>query len=78
MEQIFIILFNSYYVNYCNIDEQPLLDDIDEEGVGMVAIRRADYDDTPETEKKREEMLFIPSVFSSKHHCRNHSYMIFF
>ncbi|VDI43750.1 coiled-coil and C2 domain-containing protein 2A [Mytilus galloprovincialis] len=46
-------------------DEQPLLDDIDEEGVGMVAIRRADYDDTPETEKKREEMLFIPSVFST-------------
>ena len=51
----------------CLTDEQPLLDDIDEEGAGIFAVRRADFDDTPETEKKKEDMLFVPSVFASKY-----------
>jgi hypothetical protein len=51
----------------CLTDEQPLLDDIDEEGAGIFAVRRADFDDTPETEKKREDMLFVPSVFSGRY-----------
>lgn len=53
-----------------NKDEIPLLDAIiseeaDEEGYGLVAVRRAEYDDSPEIEKKLQEMLFVPSSSQS-------------
>lgn len=46
-------------------DEQLLIPEGDEEGIGFYVVRKADYDDSPETEKKREDMLFSPSIFSA-------------
>nr|XP_022316561.1 coiled-coil and C2 domain-containing protein 2A-like isoform X3 [Crassostrea virginica] len=45
-------------------DEIPLMEDVDEEGFGYYAIRKAEYDDSPETAKKEAEKLFYPSVTS--------------
>ena len=40
------------------------MEDVDEEGFGFYAIRKAEYDDSPETAKKEAEKLFYPSVTS--------------
>lgn len=48
------------------IDEEFLIPEGDDEGIGLLVVRKAEYDDSPETEKKREDMLFVPSVFSSE------------
>lgn len=45
-------------------DEVPLMEDVDEEGYGFYAVRKAEYDDTPETAKKEAEKLYYPSVTS--------------
>lgn len=46
------------------VDEVPLIEDVDEEGYGFYAVRKAEYDDTPETAKKEAEKLYYPSVTS--------------
>ena len=46
------------------LDEIPLMEDVDEEGFGYYAIRKAEYDDSRETAKKEAEKLFYPSVTS--------------
>lgn len=46
------------------VDEVPLMEDVDEEGYGFYAVRKAEYDDTPETAKKEAEKLYYPSVTS--------------
>lgn len=46
------------------VDEVPLMEDVDEEGYGFYAVRKAEYDDTPETAKKEAQKLYYPSVTS--------------
>jgi hypothetical protein len=48
------------------VDEVPLMEDVDEEGYGYYAIRKAEYDDSPETAKKEADQLFYPSVTSGQ------------
>ncbi|XP_048762965.2 coiled-coil and C2 domain-containing protein 2A-like isoform X2 [Ostrea edulis] len=45
-------------------DEVPLMEDVDEEGYGSYAIRKPEFDDSPEMAKKEAEKLFYPSVTS--------------
>lgn len=40
------------------------MEDVDEEGYGFYAVRKAEYDDTPETAKKEAQKLYYPSVTS--------------
>ena len=48
-------------------DEQPLLPEEEEDiGYGLIVIRPAEFPDPAEQEKKEAEILFYPSVSSSK------------
>ena len=48
-------------------DEQPLLPEEEEDvGYGMIVVRPAEFPDPAEQEKKEAEILFYPSVSSSK------------
>lgn len=42
------------------------MEDVDEEGYGSYAIRKPEYDDSPEMAKKEAEKLFYPSVTSGQ------------